>query len=337
MIPALSEKLDRTFRRWRHRLRETRFGLEIGAKAVRGARLRPVDGGWRLDAGAEAPLPEGALPMNFRQSEALDEEALGSALSSVAGQLGAARRRVAVALPDALIKLQMERFPALPEEPAEARRLAAWQAARRFGVSAADLSVDLFPLGLNAEGEPEAVVASALRPVIRKYEAAIRNAGMDPEPILPAAVARFNLHAGELPDEGTAILLIFTDGYFHLLLVELGRWMGLHSIRGGLDGERLGRDLFLVAEQLRDDLGDQKIDAVYLADPGAPLWNLAPALDGLFPAPLSILRPDRRLAEVSLDEEGGPDAASLGTAIGAAAGLEIGAEKKGAAKKEEAA
>jgi hypothetical protein len=224
-----------------------------------------------------------------------------------------------------LIKLRVERFPALPEEPAEARRLAAWQAARRFGVSADDLTVDLFPLGINVDGEPEAVAASALRPVIRKYEAAIRSAGMDPEPVLPAAAARFNLHAGEIPNEGTTILLIFTAGYFHLLLLEAGRLVRLHSVRGGLAGDRLGRDLFLVAEQLRDDLGDRKIDAVYLSDPGAPLWDLAPALDGLFSASLTILRPDRRLAEVAPPEDGFPDPATLGTAIGAAAGLEIGA------------
>jgi hypothetical protein len=340
MIGAVPEKLAPTLRRWRHRLREPRFGLEIGSEWVRGVRLRPVDKGWRLDAGAEAALPKGALPMTFRRTEPLDEEALGSALSHVAERLGAVRRRVAVALPDALIKLQVERFPALPEEPAEARRLAAWQAARRFGVSAADLSVDLFPLGMNADGEPEAVVASALRPAIRAYEAAIRSAGMDPEPILPAAVARLNLHAGDLPDEGRAILLIFTDGYFHLLLVEVGRLIRLHSIRGGLGGNRLGRDLFLVAEQLRDDLGDRKIDTVYLADPGAPLWNVAPALDGLFSASLTILRPDRRLAEVALDEAEGPDPASLGTAIGAAAGLDIGLDAGldgGAAGREAAA
>lgn len=321
MIQTISEKIRPWLRSWGHRFREPRFGLEIAPEAIRGVRLRPVEEGWVLDAGAEAALPADALSMAFRGNDFPDADALGAALSDVAGRLGARNGRVAAALPDALVKLRIERFPALPDDPAEARRLAAWRVGKGFGMPAEELVVDLFPLGLTMEGEPETLVAAAHRPVVQWYEAAFRAAGLDSEPILPAAMARFNLHAPEIPLEGTVILLIFTADYFHLLRMEGGRLVRVQTIRGGLNAGHLARDLFLAAEQLRDELGDQKIDAVFLSDPGAPLWELAPALDGLFEARMTILRADRPLKEVVRPREGeGPSVGRLGAAIGAAIG-----------------
>jgi hypothetical protein len=320
VIRGVFQKMNRQLRSRGHRFREPRFGLEIGPDGIRGVCLRPAGEGWRLDARAEVALPAGALPLNFRRFDVPDSKVLGAALSEVAGRLGARKRRVGVALPDALIKMRVETFPALPDDPAEARRLAAWRAGKRFGVSGEDLVVDLFPLGWNGDGEPEALVAAALRPVIRQYETLFGAAGLDSEPILPAAIARFNLHAADLPDEGTTILLIFTAGYFHLLRMEEGRLVRFQSMRGGLGDDRLGRDLFLVAEQLRDDLGDRKIDRAFLSDPGAPLWELSPALDGLFEAKMTILRPNRRLAEILPVQAEAPELEVLGAAIGAAVG-----------------
>jgi Tfp pilus assembly PilM family ATPase len=321
MIRAMAEKMGPRLRSWGRWFREPRFGLEIAPEGIRGVRLRPVGEEWGLDAGAEAALPADALAMAFRGNDFPDADALGAALSDVAGRLGARNRRVAAALPDALVKLRIERFPALPDDPAEARRLAAWRVGKGFGMAAEELVVDLFPLGLTMEGEPEALVAASHRPVVQWYEAAFRAAGLDSEPILPSAVARFNLHAPEIPLEGTIVLLIFTADYFHLLRMEGGHLVRFQTIRGGLNAGHLARDLFLAAEQLRDELGDQKIDKVFLSDPGAPLWDLAPALDGLFEAPMTILRADRSLAEVVRPREAeGPSVASLGAAIGAAVG-----------------
>ncbi|MFW6239199.1 MAG: type IV pilus biogenesis protein PilM [Thermodesulfobacteriota bacterium] len=321
MIQTISEKMGPWLRSWGHRFREPRFGLEIAPESIRGVRLRPVEEGWGLDVGAEVALPADALALAFRGNDFPDVDALGAALSEMVGRLGARNARVAAALPDALVKLRIERFPALPDDPVEARRLAAWRVGKGFGMPAEELMVDLFPLGLTMEGEPEALVAAAHRPVIEWYEAVFRAAGLDSEPILPAAVARFNLHASEMPAEGTVVLLIFTTEYFHMLRMEGGRLARFQSLRGGLAAGHLARDLFLAAEQLRDELGDQPIDAVFLADPGAPLWELAPALAGLFDAPMTILRADRPLKGVARPREGeGPSAGSLGAAIGAAIG-----------------
>lgn len=316
-MPALFSRLADHAREWRHRLREDRFGLEIAQGWVRGVRLRPVTGGWRLTGRAEADLPVGVLGTAFRGPGLPDSAALTVAAEKVMDRLGTRNRRVGVALPDALIKLRMETMPALLPDPAAARRLGAWHLARVFRMTAAELQVDLHSLGTTDEGEAQVWVAVAARTVIQAFEAALQGVPMDPAPLLPAAVARFNLHAGELPDNGTRVFLLFTAGFSHLLLLEAGRLTLSQSVRGGIGADRLGRDLFLVAEHIRDFLAGRTVDAVYLADPGPSLWDLAGEIEGLFAAPLTILRTDGRLVGADSSDA---ELSAFSTAIGAAIG-----------------
>jgi hypothetical protein len=316
-MPSLISRLADPAKRWRHRLREDRFGLEIAEGAVRGVRLRPVVGGWRLAGRAEAPLPEGVLGTAFRGPGLTDPAALAAAVGAVMDRLGGRNRRVRVALPDALAKLRVESMPALPADPAEVRRLGAWHLARVFRMTADELRVDLHPVGSADEGEAQVWAAAAARSVIQEFEAALQGTPVDPEPMLPAVLARFNLHAEELPDDGTGVFLVFTEKFAHLMLLEAGRPTVSQSVRGGIGNDRLGRDLFLVAEHIRDRLAGRAVGAVHLADPGPFLWDLAGDIEGLFAAPLTILRTDGRLVGADPSDAELP---ALSTAIGAAIG-----------------
>lgn len=320
MTMRLPSRLQAWIAESRRRFREPRAGLEIAPDAIRGVRLRSVPEGWRLEAVAEVPLPPGILAPAFRGANLSDPAGFAEAAREVVGRLGYRGRRVGVALPDAAVKLRMEALPALPPDPAEIRRLTAWRASKVFRMPPEELVADAHPLNPGEDGETGILAAVALRSVIREYEDAFQAAALDAEPLLPAAIARFNAHAPDLPETGTAAFLAFTAGFAHLALIESGRPVRFHSVRGGADDDHAVRDLALVAEHLRDYLAGRALGAVVLADPGVRFRDAAAEFTGLFDAPLRMVSASRRLAGWNPDDPEAADADRFAVAIGAAAG-----------------
>lgn len=128
---------------------------------------RPVVAAEAIEA-----LPAGAVTPALAALNMPDAGAVGAVVARVLGQLGGRPSRVALVVPDPVVKVSLIRLEKVPQRVADLREIVRWQVRKSspFPVEQAVLSIS--PGAASADGGREFVVALAREDVIRQYEQA---------------------------------------------------------------------------------------------------------------------------------------------------------------------
>jgi type IV pilus assembly protein PilM len=133
----------------------------------------------RAEAWALRSLPpEAVRPASLAENIA-DRAALQQALEHVVGAVADGRRRCALLVPDLLARVAVLEFDHLPDRAPEAEALLRWRLGKDlpFDINEAVVS---FQAQAGAGGTPDALVAVALRNLLRQYEECLESLGLQP-------------------------------------------------------------------------------------------------------------------------------------------------------------
>ncbi|MCC7034977.1 MAG: pilus assembly protein PilM [Acidobacteria bacterium] len=226
--------------------------------------------GGRPVVAAEAceALPAGTVTPALAVANMPDTGAVGVVVSRVLGELGGRASRVALVVPDPVVKVSLIRLEKVPQRAADLREIVRWQVKKSspFPVEQAVLSIS--PGEDLPDGGREFVVALAREDVIRQYEQA-------------CAMARAHAGVVDLATFGV-VSSILTGG------VPSGDWLVVHVAESFttvavMRGERLiffrtrsdesegtlGDLIHQTAMYYEDRLQGTGLSHVWLAGPGA--------------------------------------------------------------------
>lgn len=172
-----------------------RLGCEItqgGIIAARASDKLP-----RLEVFTARHLNEGVLTPGLNGPNVLDADALRTALNGALGAVAGKSRDIIVVLPDAVIRLVLLDFEALPAKPDEAAPVIRFRLKKSlpFDVEQAVLSYEV----TRSNGNIRVTAAVSPKAIVEEYERAFRDAGYSPGVVLPSSLAALGLIDGERP------------------------------------------------------------------------------------------------------------------------------------------
>ena len=142
-------------------------------------------------------LNPGAVVPSLNCGNIQDAAALRAAISGALASLSGKSRDVIAILPDAVVRVLLLEFEALPTKPQESESVIRFRLKKSlpFDVEKAALSCDV----KRSNGSVQVVAAVSPREVVNEYEAAFRDAGYSAGVVLPSSLAALGLLEGERP------------------------------------------------------------------------------------------------------------------------------------------
>lgn len=197
-------------------------GIHIGDTRIRAVRMDHPAGRWRIRRWASvAPAPD-TLRYAYKRSTVLNSESLVASLREAISQIGGDFHRVALAIPNEVVKVMIQPFKELPAGRANILKMIHWWAEKTLKVPADKALADYHILENAPKGEKRLLITIGYREVIREYEVHAGALGIEPVVVSPAAIHQLNFYGGELPDQGVCAFLGMFETYFALTVMEDG-------------------------------------------------------------------------------------------------------------------
>ena len=296
------------------------WGLEIATDRLRLCRASLRRGRIRIDRMLEMPLASGLVRPSVKETGLADGPALTAVLNEL-GQQAGCRGWVRVALPDPLFILRVIATDAVPEDREEARRFLCWQARDLIPFPADQARLDYQILGPGPDGRLRTSCLVVRDRLLREYEQALRNAGLQAG-VLDARSVAF-AQAALAGIAARTVGLLTADGErATLLLVRDGRpqlWRIL-----AVDGESAGNGTRLVREVadslafFREAEGLQTVDHLFVQGLGNHTASIASGLAEWLDIATSVLDLTDAVASAVQPNDPAGDPSHWGAALGAA-------------------
>lgn len=199
------------------------IGIEITSKTVRLAALA-VKSGSASFISHSALLPDDAVAEVFSPFSIKDPNALASTLQSCLQKVSKLKsRRVGIALPDSLFRVQTFDFDELPSGNSDRERLIRW----RFEKCAAfDVSDTALRYQIMQRHNGASVFACiAKNDVITFYEKMIKDAEYEPWSIAPASFHALNFYSPIISPQnsGASAFAWFSEKFYATIVLEVGQ------------------------------------------------------------------------------------------------------------------
>jgi len=263
----------------------------------------------RVEAWATRPLPDGAVRPAPLADNVADRAAVQQALEHVLGAVGNGERRCALLVPDLVARVTVLEFDNLPAHAEDAEALLRWRLGKDlpFDVTQAALSFQVQPA--RAAGQ-EALVAAALRNLVRQYEECLEALGLQPGWVTLSTLAAL----GGLDAAAPPRLVVKSDHSSLAIAAVHGRsvrlFRSLPLAAGATDAEGLFDNIYPAAVYFQDHWGEPVSEAVLVGVSAARsglgqrleselncrVRELDLAAHELPPSPLTAAAPDHRLA-----------------------------------------
>lgn len=172
-----------------------RLACEVTTARVIAARASDKAG--TLEVFTTRHLNPGAVVPNLNGANIQDAAALRTAIGGALASLSGKSRDVIAILPDAVVRVLLLEFEALPSKPQESESVIRFRLKKSlpFDVETAALSCDV----KRSNGAIQVVAAVAPCHVVNEYEAVFRDAGYSAGVVLPSSLAALGLVDGERP------------------------------------------------------------------------------------------------------------------------------------------
>jgi Tfp pilus assembly PilM family ATPase len=168
--------MSASFPRWLSS-RPPSAAVEITARRVTVAAVAEQGGSRVLSGYANEPLPPGAVEPALNGTNVHDPAALAAAVKAALEQVAPRPRRVALVLPDSVVKLSLLRFEKIPAKAQDLDQLIRWQVRKAVPFKIEDAQITWVPGIALPDGGREYVVTLARRDIIESYERACEAAG----------------------------------------------------------------------------------------------------------------------------------------------------------------
>ena len=217
-----------------------KLACEISADRVLAGRV--VDDGSGLEACAARELAPGSVVPDLVENNVRQRSVVRDGIESALGGVSGRSKDVIAIVPDAAVRVMLVEFDTLPSDEQEALGVVRFRLKKSlpFDVEKAKVSYH----AQRVADEMKVVAAVALGTVIEDYEAAFRDAGFDPDIVLPSTLAALGAADGKKPT-----MVIKVDAHTTSIAIlnedQLQLFRTLENARGvTINGEQLAEEVY---------------------------------------------------------------------------------------------
>jgi hypothetical protein len=220
-----------------------------------------------IDAHTSEPLPAGLVTPVINGVNIHDQAAFTAALKRALERISPRPRRVALILPDTVVKVSMLRFDKVPPKPQELEQLVRWQMRKTVPFRIEDAQLSWVEAAELPSGGRELLVLAARRDLVESYERACDEAGVHAGIVDIASINLVNAVLGTAPgsSSGDWLLVCTAPESATLIVVRDGRVIFYRNrpSEGGVHD--MGDLVHQTAMYYEDRLGGQAFGRVVLA------------------------------------------------------------------------
>jgi len=257
-------------------------GLEVGSAGLRYAEVRQKGGVGTLIALDTARFAPGVLVESFSEPNIKDVPAFVKTVKTMVTKGGRRRKKVNVALPDAVARVVVVEFDNLQQKQEETESMLKWRFKKLvpFSIDKAVLRYQYLGAFRDDGAQKHRFVAAVMnKDVLRQYETALNEAGLRPDRLDVSSFAVWNLfHDYLAKDSGTVqnfSLLNMSGNRMTVMVFERGamRFMRMKDLGGGIAegpagdaGLREGvlRELHASLTYYRENLSGNQVGLLYM-------------------------------------------------------------------------
>lgn len=246
--------------RWLYVMPHPEPVVEIGASHVAAAQW---DGG-RLQSYAVEPLETGAIMPSPVDTNVTQPDSVRRALQRVLSRVGNLSQRVALLVPDAVVRVFILPFEDLPRRAEDALPLLRWRLKKSVPFDVEETTVS-WSRQTARHGTFEVVAAVARQGIVREYEALVEGFDAQPSVVLSSTLATLSL----VSETGSTLLMrmsgrTLTTAILRGATLCLYRSTEMPAPAAQLDPKWLLEELF-PADAYYQDTWDESIDRGVLA------------------------------------------------------------------------
>lgn len=202
-------------------------GIEISATSLKGVRLAAKGRRRAVAARSFVDLPAGLVTETFSRQNVADGAVFREHLTRLCATLGAGRDRVGLALPDAVARVHLLMFDALPRKEDEIRDIILWRLKRDnlLPFEPEEARVVYQVMGMEKAGGEIPVLASLIRrDVLEQYVLLFEDASLEPMVVDTASFLGANFYRDEMrrqvPGGETRALIQLSERRASLMVFE---------------------------------------------------------------------------------------------------------------------
>src|SRR5882724_2561705 len=254
------------------------LAVEISTERIAGARVSRNGG---LDGFAVEPLPPGSIVPSAVETNIINMATVKSVFEGVCTRLRAKGEDIAILLPDPVIRVFVQHFDEFPRSAAEAVPMLRWKLKKSVPFEV-DETLISYMRQAPREGGVDVVTALGRLRIVREYESAAEQSGLQSGVVLSASLAAVAL----LADQRPALLARVSGSSLTTAIVREGvlcgyRCTDLPAQGAQLTPQMLLEEIYPVAAYYQDTW-QEGIQSVRVAGLGARLPEFVPPLETEF-------------------------------------------------------
>lgn len=241
-------------------------GIEMSEDRIRAATVVEKAEGVFIQQLETVEIPAKTLTPAFKHLNVKDVEALSACLKKACPRTRSGK--IHVALPDACVKVLIQKITDLPEDFRDISRMLVWRIAATYGIPEQELRISWENWGKDSDDRHVFLVAVSMEPVMAQYETVFKAAGMRPLLLTPAGLARFNFYAPALPEKGIMAYLGLFDEIITLFVVANGLPLFYRIVRRGTfrkDGGSAINEVDLLIQYFNSEFPEKEIEKFFIA------------------------------------------------------------------------
>jgi len=254
------------------------IAIEIAPDRIAGARFTRTGS---LDGFAVESLPPGALSPSAVETNIVNASAVRTAMQGVCDRLRGKNEVATLLLPDTVVRVFVQHFDQFPRSAKEAIPMLRWKLKKSVPFEV-DETLISYMRQAPREGGVDVVTALGRLRIVREYEAAAEQCGMQPGVVLSASLAAVAL----LADQRPALLARVSGSSLTTAIVREGVLCGYRCTElpvqvNQLTPQMLLDEIYPVAAYYQDTW-QEGIQTVRVAGLGARLPEFVPPLEKEF-------------------------------------------------------
>jgi type IV pilus assembly protein PilM len=254
------------------------IAIEIASDRISGARFTRTGS---LDGFAVESLPPGALAPSAVETNIVNAGAVRTAMQGICERLRAKNEVTALLLPDTVVRVFVQHFDQFPRSAKEAIPMLRWKLKKSVPFEV-DETLISYMRQAPREGGVDVVTSLARLRIIREYEGAAEQCGLQPGVVLSASLAAVAL----LADQRPALLARVSGNSLTTAIVREGVLCGYRCTElpaqvSELTPKMLLDEIYPVAAYYQDTW-QEGIQTVRVAGLGARLPDFVPPLEKEF-------------------------------------------------------
>ena len=257
-------------------------GLEISQGYISAVELEFKDKAAFLKKSGKIELPPLLVTPSFREENISDAEKFKAAIKNLFDNAGINGKQIAVALPDASVKISFLEFEDIPKEREKIIELIKWNLKKALPFSSHEAIIDFQVLDTpSGESRSYRLIATLIKKdVLEQYENLLSGCHLIPDVIIPSSFALYNLYHDRVLEIPLCAIVALSKKKIIVIVAKHGKPCFHRSKE--LDSERDALREILTSLNYYQDIDGEVPARIYLVDNGLEAVQLKADIEMYF-------------------------------------------------------